>query len=68
MAHTTVNSGFWSGGTQEQVPLDGSTNHGARLRKVVAPEPAHEEEVVPEVAPEPQPVVEQPKRKVSKKV
>lgn len=45
MAHTTVNSGFWSGGLQELTPLDGSTNHGARLRKAVAPEVVHEPEL-----------------------
>lgn len=36
MAHTTVNSGFFSGGTHFLTPIDGSVNHGHTLR--LAPE------------------------------
>lgn len=46
MPHTTVNSGFFSGGVKESTPLDGAEGHGARL--VRAPAPVEHAPEVPE--------------------
>lgn len=57
MPHTTVASGFWSGGEQILTPLNGSSGHLAHKMHAVAPEPhahvAPEEPVShPEALPE----------------
>lgn len=46
IAHTTVNSGFFIGGTHVLTPFDGSQNHGHQFRGVAPVEETVEEKPV----------------------